>query len=845
MSELVLKGGQILLTEDQSVYRVVSGTALVYAALRHGEETGRRYFLAQMEQGERIPSMQFDDENGHWVIVISAMGEVVLEAASQDLEEVQREFSRRLDLMETGGGFGEDVVEHVNLRLVTEEGYLYSVSEEQKKTRRKSLSLIFNLFRKKSRQLTADLFPDPVYNAAAFLCRERRISIASFEQMREACGRKFSIEDIARVSHFSYRKVRLEDKWYRKDSGPLLVFMEDGGEPMVAVPKGNSRYVLRNVETGSTEPVNEALAEKLSADAYMFYRPFPAKKLGLKDLVWFGLQAVKPGDIVNLLVMALLSALIGMLLPYMNQLIFDEYIPLGDQTTLLQVGALILSFTIANLLFAVIKNLSVFRSANACEYEVQAAMFDRVYNLPGSFFNQYDSGDLGDRVMGVATMYNIMSNTVINAVLMAVFSVVYLYRMFHYSPALSWMGLFLLLINIGFVVLMGFLQIRHERDLIEVKAKIQALMYQILGGISKIKIAGVEDRALVQYLEPYSQSRKTVIKKSRLDNLSLTLNAAMGTLFTIIFYYLMVWKDQKVSFGEFMAFTAAFQYFSNAMVSVATAFLTANQMIPIFRRAKPILETLPEFEEDVKLPGKLEGRIELNNVSFRYDEDGPDIISNISLSIKKGEYVGIVGSSGSGKSTLLKLLLGFEKPTQGKIYYDDQDIDSLDKRELRKQFGVVLQDGQLLSGSIFENIAITGQRITEEKVMEIVKMVGLEEDIAQMPMGLNTVVAEGSGTISGGQRQRILIGRAIANNPKILYFDEATSALDNVNQALVCESLEKLNVTRVVIAHRLSTVVDCDRILVLENGRLVEQGKYDELMKLGGRFYELASRQIV
>ena len=221
------------------------------------------------------------------------------------------------------------------------------------------------------------------------------------------------------------------------------------------------------------------------------------------------------------------------------------------------------------------------------------------------------------------------------------------------------------------------------------------------------------------------------------------------------------------------------------------------------------------------------------------------MINNVSFSIKKGEYIGIVGSSGSGKSTLLKLLLGFEKPTQGKIYYDDMDIDSLDKRELRKKFGVVLQDGQMISGSIYENIMITSGNVSEKKVQQIIKMVGLEKDIAQMPMGIHTVIAEGSGTISGGQRQRILIARAIANNPRILYFDEATSALDNVNQALVCESLEKLHATRVVIAHRLSTVINCDRILVMEQGELVEQGTYEELMERKGRFFQLASRQMV
>ena len=219
-------------------------------------------------------------------------------------------------------------------------------------------------------------------------------------------------------------------------------------------------------------------------------------------------------------------------------------------------------------------------------------------------------------------------------------------------------------------------------------------------------------------------------------------------------------------------------------------------------------------------------------------------LRSLSLTLADGDFVTVIGGNGAGKSTLLKLLLGFEKPDVGKIYYDGKDIDSMDKRELRKKFGVVLQDGKLISGSIFENITITAPGTKLEQVKKVVKAVGLEDDINQMPMGLHTVLSEDSGTISGGQQQRILIARAIVGNPKIIYFDEATSALDNVTQAMVCESLERLKATRVVIAHRLSTVMNCDRIFVLEKGTVVEQGSYKELMDKKGRFYDLAVRQL-
>lgn len=846
MGERILKGGQVIFSSNFSTWRVIEGSVLVYIATVDGEETGRRYFLAEMREGEEIPSMQYDDADGHWVFVLSGMGESRVREIPGISKECIFQFADKCSVLVTDAEhFGEDMVEFVNLRLITEEGFIYAVSEEQEKTKEKGLTLIYNMFHKKHRSSSADKTGNALYDTMDYICAKKHIDIADFDTMKEACGRRFDIEDIARVSHFPCRKVLLEEDWFKNDSGILLVFHEKKNQPFAAVPKGTGRYVLRDCVQGEEQPLTERVAKNLKPEAYMVYRAFPNKKIKVMDLIKFGMPAVKTIDILDLLFMAAISALIGLLLPYMNQKIFDDYIPMGDSSTLLQMCFLILSFTIGNLLFTMIKNLAIFRATNACEYEVQAAVFDRLYNLPNSFFNNYDSGDLGQRAMGIGAIYNLLSDVAVNTVLTAVFSLFYLYRMFKYSDKLSKMALFLILLNALITGLIGYIQIRYEKELMEINAKVSALMYQILGGISKIKIAGVENRALLQYLEPYTESKKIVIKRAALDNFAQGVNMLLGTVFTVVFYYQMIVKDLGISFGAYMAFTSAFGGFSNAIISVVAAFLEVNHVIPTYQRAKPILETLPEFEEDTVVPGKLEGNIEVSNVSFKYTPEGENVLNDLSFKIQKGEYIGIVGSSGSGKSTLLKLLLGFEKPTRGKIYYDNQDIDSLDKRELRKKFGVVLQDGQMLAGTIYENILITSGNLSEEKVKDIVRMVGLEDDIAKMPMGLHTVIAEGSGTISGGQRQRILIARAIANNPRILYFDEATSALDNVNQALVCESLERLRATRVVIAHRLSTVMNCDRIFVMEQGSLLEQGSYEELMAKKGRFYELASRQMV
>lgn len=338
------------------------------------------------------------------------------------------------------------------------------------------------------------------------------------------------------------------------------------------------------------------------------------------------------------------------------------------------------------------------------------------------------------------------------------------------------------------------------------------------------------------------------MRKEHFTNIVSMLNLSASSIFSLVLYYLMANGMKEgtlaLSIGEFSAFMSAFGAFSAAMLEAGGSLLKLNGVIPMLNRIKPVLETLPEYEEDAELPGDLSGDIEIANVNFSYTEGGEMILKDISLHIKAGEYIGIAGSSGCGKSTLLKLLLGFEKPLSGKIFYDAKDIEGMDKRELRKKFGVVLQDGRLISGSIFDNITIAAPGATLEDAQKAARQAGLSEDIEKMPMGMHTVISEMGGTISGGQQQRILIARAIAGKPKILFFDEATSALDNVTQAQVCESLSGLHVTRVVIAHRLSTIADCDRIFVMNKGRIAEEGNFETLMEKKGLFYELASRQM-
>lgn len=847
MKVIRLSGPDIYLTKNSSYcYEVKKGTVILFAVPLKGDEIGRRTFICEVYEGQTFPSMYVNSKAlGEWSFLLSALGDAEVIEHETCSDEIVREFAASIKLkLFNVDDFQEEIVEKVNLHLISEEGYIYAAAQEREKTYSKGLDIIFNFFHKDQKKRTVNFSKNMLYDTVNYVCSHENIDIISFDQLKESCGRKFTIEDIARLSYFTVRNVVLEPDWYQNDSGSLIVFMEETNQPMACIQKGINHYVLHDCATGKTIKVTADIAKQISPKAIMLYRPFENKKLNVKSLISFALFSIKKWDVVNVLLFALLGTVIGLLLPFLNQKIFDNYIPLDDSTSLIQVSTLILVLSISNLSFNITKNLALLRISNTSQTSIQSAVFDRLYSLPTSFFNKYESADLANRAMGIAAIIKLLAETMITSGLSAVFSLLYLFRMHKYSPELMKFGLILIVINMAVTMFLGFTQVRYEKELTEQKSKLHSKIYQLLSGISKIRITGVENRAVLQYLEPYIDMRKVYIKKEHIDSLSVNINQFMGVMFSAIFYYKMISSDLGITFGAFMAFISAFGSFSSAMISIVSSFLNFNEAIPVYQRAVEILETTPEVPKEAYAPGKISGKIEVSNLSFRYGKEEEMVLSDLSIQIQPGEYVGIVGSSGCGKSTLLKVLLGFEQPTYGKVYYDDKDLEGLDKRELRKQFGVVLQDGQLISGSIFENIAITSQDISVGKVQQAIRDVGLESDINDMPMGLHTVISEGAGTISGGQRQRILIARAIVNKPSLLFFDEATSALDNINQDLVCKSLEKLNVTRIVIAHRLSTIMKCDRILVLDAGKLVEQGTYEELMANKSYFYRLAERQI-
>ena len=439
---------------------------------------------------------------------------------------------------------------------------------------------------------------------------------------------------------------------------------------------------------------------------------------------------------------------------------------------------------------------------------------------------------------------NQLSTVLLTSVLSCVFSIIYFIRMCTYSVKMSFICLLMVVILFVIAFSLNVSTYKYERIAAQYSGEADSVLYQYINAIDKIRMSGSEERTAFRFLVPSATIEQNNIKKNRPIVIISVIFESATYIFNIVLYYLIIKKNMNLSTGSFIAFTSAFGTFTSTAIELMGKIDDFYSIKVMFGRLEPLFNSVPENSGDKESVTEVSGNITVENVSFSYGEGDKLVLNDLSINIPQGEYLAIVGASGCGKSTLLKLLLGFEKPTAGRICYDSRDLESLDKKSVRRKLGVVLQNGSLISGSIYDNITITANHPTRQEVNQVIEDVGLKDDIDAMPMGIHTVLSESGSTISGGQQQRILIARAIIGRPKVLYFDEATSALDNITQAKVCESLDKLNMTRIVIAHRLSTIKNCSRIIVLKDGRIAEEGNYDSLMAKRGLFYDMAIRQI-
>lgn len=656
--------------------------------------------------------------------------------------------------------------------------------------------------------------------------------------------RRPALEEIARASRLRCREVALRGDWYRRDGGPVLGFMAEDGRPVALIPLSPAVYLLHDPLLGVRKKVDRETAAQIREWGFVFFRPFAPREIKLKDLLAFGLNSSWKRDWLAIILMGIGGGLLGTALPLATGIVFDSIIPSGERGALLQVALILGAGALAAMLFQLTRSLAAMRLEGKMEAALQAAVWDRLLSLPVPFFKQFTAGELAMRAMGISRIRQLLSGTTLNTVLSGIFSVFTLGLLFYYDARLAGRAALLVVIEVLVIGWLGYRKVRLEGQVLEVANRISGLMLQLIGGISKFQVAGAENRAFSRWVLEFARQRQLAWRRETLANALVTFNTVFPVLASMLIFSALTSGASSLEAGEFVGFYSAFTAFVLSVVSLSEALLGANLVIPLYQRAKPILAALPEDDETKVTPRAVRGGIEVSHVSFRYREEGPLVLQDVSFRIEEGDYVALVGTSGCGKSTLFRILLGFEKPEMGSIYYDGQDLAKIDIRALRRQLGVVLQNGQLMTGDILSNIIGANPRLTFADAWEAAAMAGIKEEIEEMPMGMFTMISEGAGTISGGQKQRLMIARAIANKPKILFFDEATSALDNRTQALVSQSLEKLQATRVVIAHRLSTIINCTGILVMDRGRIVESGTYQELMAKEGVFAGLVKRQL-
>jgi len=688
---------------------------------------------------------------------------------------------------------------------------------------------------------------DPMLAACELIGKRLSVTFREPPQFESSAAKRDPVGTLAAASNLRFRQAALKDDWWIADVGPLLATVGDGKEWVALLPAGDRRYDMHNPATGKVERITPALARNLGAFAYVFYRPFPGKPLNLVDVLLFGVHGLNR-DIAMVVALGALLGTLGLVLPIASGKLIDTVIPSADRLGIWQMTCALIVASVASALFELARSVALLRVEGKMDACVQAAVWDRVLKLPVPFFRNYSAGDLAMRINGVNTIRHALSGSAVSALLGGVFSVFNLALLFYYSVRLASIAMGLVLVALMVVVGVGYLKLRYERQLGTVAGDISGTVFEYLRGIAKLRVSAAESRAFANWAGKFARFRNLSFRAQHLANIESTFFSgyplvANAVIFAAIGMLSFQQGDARITTGEFIAFNAAFGGFFGALIGLAGTGLGLLNLVPIYERAKPILQSLPESGEGRRHPGELKGGIEVMKLGFRYG-DGPEILKDVSFSIRPGGYIALVGPSGSGKSTLFRLLLGFEKPSSGSIYYDTEDLVDLDLDAVRRQLGVVLQSGQLISGDIFTNIVGTSQ-LTLDDAWNAARMVGLDEDINQMPMGMHTVVSEGASTLSGGQRQRILIARAIVNRPRIIYFDEATSALDNRTQAIVTESLSRLKATRIVIAHRLSTVIHADRIIVLQDGRIVQTGNYQKLLNEAGPFAELAKRQML
>lgn len=685
--------------------------------------------------------------------------------------------------------------------------------------------------------------PDPLMGCLELIGRYEKII---FKEPKATRDKTNALKEILSASRIRSRKTVLPEGWFRHEGGAFLAFSA-GKQPIALIPKSHGGYLAYDYVEKTVEKITLANEARFRGEVYSFFTPFAEGKQTATSLLTFGLGFIKK-ELAYFFLIGISGAVLALFIPIIMGYIFDHVIPNSSINELGQILLLLLTVALSKGLLDFAQELSVLRLEGKLNYKLQAAVWDRLLSLKVRFFHRFSAGDLAERSIGIDKIRGILSGTVLTALISFIFSIFYFLLLFYYSIKLALVALLLGLTIMIFTVMMSYYAFNHIKIIRYLEVVLSGFLFQIISGISKIRVTDSQERVFSQWVGRYVIQKKHYLGKRNINVAGEVFSSFFPVFSAAVIFWqvhkLLLSGDANFTVGNYISFNNAFLYFQLALLQMSMATVPLLTIKPVFDTFKPIIEAESEYAAGDENPGELEGNITVADLSFRYRDDQPLILDNINFKIYQGEYVALVGGSGSGKSTLLRLLLRFEDPLRGQILYDNKDVSKLDISRVRQQMGVVIQNGKLMPGTLLYNI-VGNSGLDEAAAWEAARMAGCATEIEHLEHKMYTEIVPGDPMLSGGQIQRIIIARAFARKAKILLFDEATSALDNVTQKIVSDSISRMNVTRVVIAHRLSSIMNAHRILVLDKGRLVESGTYEELMRKGGYFADLAKRQFL
>lgn len=636
------------------------------------------------------------------------------------------------------------------------------------------------------------------------------------------------------------REVRLRANWWRQSGEGMVGRLGDGTPVALLSTRGGWRMV--RPERPDPVVVDRAVAASLDSYAHVLYRGFEdtTGKPG-RALAWF-VSGVAGREMALIGVVSLLGGLLAMATPFLSGMLVQSVIPDGVHSEIAQLILVMAAVSFGVMGFELARGLAVLRVESVLGSSIEAALWSRLLRLPPSFFRQYGAGDLAMRADAVNQIRRTVGVATTTAAISVLFSFVNLAALFSYGLKPTLLALAVCAVQLTILMGTALFDLNLQRRILANGGAMQTLTVQIFQGISKLRVAAAESRFLARWTRMFGMDQALHFRANVVGSSVTAFGAGWNILVMAALIGLVGFGGVKMSLGDYVTYSGLCGQFVSATMSLAGIIPALATVVPLWERARPILTEPTEDAAGRIHPGPLRGDIEISHITFSYP-GGQPALRDVSLRVPAGSFVALVGPSGSGKSSLLRLMLGFDQPDSGSVFLDGHDLRDLDAAAIRRQFGVVLQHSRIEAGSLYHNIAGAAP-LSLAEAWEAARLAGLADDIAAMPMGLHTHVDDSGATLSGGQRQRLLLARAIGRHPRIMLLDEATSALDNATQANVMDTLSSMNITRVVVAHRLSTVRDADLICVLSDGRIVEHGTYETLAAAGGLFTDLIRRQM-